>query len=107
MLTRINPGKVFEREGQAVEEIQNAISGEWGRESQKGLRVVSIGKVTLLSGLFGKDTEAVEVPTMKERYPAYFHDTAGHSAMAVVEPGVRLVRKPESISSGFSFFAMV
>ena len=107
MLRRINPKKVFEREGQALEEIQDAIAGDWGRESSKGLRIVSLGKVRLMSGLFGGDVTAVEVPPSDERFPAYFFDTAGNSAMAVVEPGVRLVKKPESISSGFSFFAMV
>lgn len=107
MLTRINPKKVYGGIAKAVEDIQGAIDGDWGRESQKGLRVVYVGKCTLMSGLFGSDTTAVEVPTMQERYPAYFHDTEGHSFMAVVEPGSRLVKKPSGISGGFSFFAIV
>ena len=107
MLTRINPKKVFDDTGKAVTEIQSAIEGDWGRESQKGLRVVYLGKCTLMSGLFGADATAVEVPTTQERYPAYFHDTKGHSRMAVVEPGSRFVKKPEGISGGFAFFAMV
>ena len=107
MLSRINHKKVFDSTDKAVEEIQTAIEGDWGRESQKGLRVVYLGKATVMSGLFGSGTTAVEVPTMQERYPAYFHDTEGHSFMAVVEPGSRLVKKPEGISGGFAFFAMV
>ena len=91
MLSRINPKKVFDDTGKAVSEIQSAIEGDWGRESQKGLRVVYLGKATFMSG----------------RYPAYFHDTEGHSRMAVVEPGTRFVKKPEGISGGFAFFAMV
>lgn len=107
MLTRINPKKVYDRPGKALEDIQTAIEGDWGRESQKGLRVVSLGKCCIMSGIFGGDTAAVEVPPAQERYPAYFHDTYGHSRMAVVEKGTRLVKKPAGISGGFSFFAMV
>ena len=107
MLTRINPKKVFERDGQAVEEIQNAIAGDWGSEGKKGLRVVSLGRCCLMSGLFGPGVTAVEVPPAAERYPAYFHDTAGHVAMAVVEKGVRLIKKPATITEDFAFFAMV
>lgn len=107
MLTRINPKKVYDSERRAVAEIQSAIEGDWGRESQKGLRVVSLGKCTLMSGLFGSDVTSVEVPTMQERYPAYFFDTQGNSVMVVVEKGTRFVKKPETISGGFSFFAMV
>lgn len=107
MLTRINPKKVYDGPVKAIAEIQNAIEGDWGRESQKGLRVVYVGKCMFMSGLFGEGVTAVEVPTAQERYPAYFHDTEGHSRMAVVEKGTRLVKKPEGISGGFSFFAMV
>lgn len=107
MLTRINPRKIFESSKEAVSEIQNAISGDWGREAQKGLRVVSLGKCRIMSGLFGPGVTAVEVPPAEERYPAYFFDTAGNSAMVVVEKGVRQVKKPEQIVSDFSFFAMV
>ncbi len=107
MLTRINKNKVFNDSGQAVTEIQSAIEGDWGREAQKGLRVVYLGKATVMSGLFGESTSAVEVPTMSERYPAYFHDTEGNSRMVVVEPGNRLVKKPDGISGGFAFFAVV
>lgn len=107
MLTRINKNKVFDDSGKAVAEIQSAIEGDWGREAQKGLRVVYLGKATVMSGLFGAGATAVEVPTMQERYPAYFNDTEGNSRMVVVEPGSRLVKKPEGISGGFSFFAMV
>lgn len=107
MLTRINPKKVYESDAKAVADIQGAIEGDWGRESQKGLRVVSLGKCTLMSGLFGSDVAAVEVPTAPERYPAYFFGTDGATSMVVVEKGTRLVRKPENITGGFSFFAMV
>lgn len=107
MLTRVNPKKVFEREGQAVAEIQAAIEGDWGREAQKGLRVISLGKCRIMSGLFGSGVSAVEVPPAEERYPAYFHDTAGHSVMVVVEKGTRLVKKPENFETGFAFFAVV
>lgn len=107
MLTRVNPKKVFERDGQAVEEIQAAIAGDWGREARKGLRVVSLGKCRIMSGLFGPGVTAVEVPPADERYPAYFHDAEGHSAMVAVEPGTRLVKKPENFDTGFAFFAVV
>lgn len=107
MLTRVNPKKVYESDGQAVAEIQAAIAGDWGREAQKGLRVVSLGKCRVMSGLFGPGVTAVEVPTADERYPAYFHDTDGHSAMVAVEPGTRLVKKPQAITTDYSFFAMV
>ena len=107
MLTRVNPKKVFERDGQAVAEIQAAIEGDWGREAQKGLRVISLGKCRIMSGLFGSGVSAVEVPPAEERYPAYFQDTAGHSVMVVVEKGTRLVKKPEDFETGFAFFAVV
>ena len=107
MLTRINPKKVYGDSGKAVAEMQSAIEGDWGRESQKGLRVVHLGKCTLMSGLFGSGVTAVEVPTAQERYPAYFFDTDGGSVMVVVEKGVRLVKKPETVTGGFAFFAMV
>ena len=107
MLTRVNPKKVFERDGQAVAEIQAAIEGDWGREAQKGLRVVSLGKCRIMSGLFGPGVTAVEVPTAEERYPAYFPDSEGRSVMVPVEPGTRLVKKPEEFETGFAFFAVV
>lgn len=107
MLTRINARKVYETQKKAVADIQSAIEGDWGIESQKGLRVVALGKCYILSGLFGADVTAVEVPVAGDRYPAYFHDTEGHFAMVVVEKGVRVVKKPLTMTSGYSFFAVV
>lgn len=107
MLTRINPKKVYDGSGKALSDIQTAIEGDWGLESQKGLRVISLGKCRIMSGLFGSDVAAVDVPTAQERYPAYFHDTNGNSRMTVVEKGTRLVKKPDGILGGFSFFAVV
>ena len=107
MLTRINPKKVYDGYTAAVAEIQSAIEGDWGKEMQKGLKVVSIGKCVLMSGLFGGGVTTVEVPVATDSYPSYFFDSSGNSSMVVVEKGSRFVKKPDGISGNFSFFAMV
>ncbi|MCQ2096778.1 MAG: hypothetical protein MJY87_02405 [Fibrobacter sp.] len=88
-------------------EVLDAISGEWGDGMQDGLRIVRIGRVSLLQGIFGESAVTVGIPVAERRFAAYFHDTHGNVNMAIVEAGAKFVKRPENIRGGFSFFAMV
>lgn len=107
MLTRINPKKTYFNSADAQKDILDAMSGDWGNEHKKGLRIIHLGGVSILSGIFGADVETVDVPVSEKRYPAYFSDTYGHVNMVVVEVRQKLVCRPSNIEGGFSFFAVV
>lgn len=107
MITRINPGKAYPSVTSSMQDVLDAIAGDWGSSVQGGLRIINIGKATILQGVYGNDVEAVDIPVLLTRFPAYFHDTKGHSCMSIVEAGEKFVKRPKNIVGGFSFFAIV
>lgn len=106
MLTRINTKKVYGNGMEAQKAILDAISGDWGGESLNGLRVVRLGRVMVLQGVYGEKVEAVDIPVTEARFAAYFHDTIGNVNMVIVEAGAKFVSRPENIKGGFAFFAI-
>jgi len=106
MITRINPGKTYPSIESSMKDVLDAIAGDWGTSMKDGLKIINIGKATILQGVFGKDVQAVDIPVSLARFPAYIHDTNGHSCMTIVEAGDKFVKRPKNIVGGFSFFAI-